>query len=97
MTRKANPFGKTVDRDEPYAVYQAGGMTWKVLKTYQRPDKEKDNELARWFVLGESPAAGPYGDMGDMYVKDILQVAVLVKATDEWREHYGTRGIFSLS
>ena len=97
MTRKSNPFGKTADRNAPYATYQAGAMTWKVLKTYQRPDKEKDNQHARWFVLGESPAAGAYGDMGDMYVKDILQVAVLVQATDEWKEHYGTSGVFSLS
>ena len=68
MTRKSNPFGKSISAEavrngtaEPYATYRAGALTWKVLKTWQRPDKEKDNQYARWFVLGESPAAGKPG------------------------------------
>ena len=58
MARKSNPFGKTISAEavqngtaEPYATYRAGALTWKVLKTWQRPDKEKGNQHARWFVL----------------------------------------------
>ena len=96
MTRKSNPFGKSISAEavrngtaEPYATYRAGALTWKVLKTWQRPDKEKDNQHARWFVLGESPAAGSYGDLGDMYAAQVREHGILVQATDEWREHYG--------
>ena len=42
MTATMNPFGKTRKVDEPYAVYRGHhGWEWRVLKTYQRPDKER--------------------------------------------------------
>jgi len=44
-----NPFGKSTTQDKPYAVYQNDfGWEWRVLKTYQRPDKEPSNKYARW-------------------------------------------------
>ena len=42
MTTK-NPFAKSRKADNPYAIYEGHGFTWKILKTYQRPNKEKDN------------------------------------------------------
>ena len=88
MPRKTNPFGKSVSRDNPYAVYQAGPITYSVLKTYKHPDNEQKDAAARWFVLGVSPMTGTMGDMGDMYAHDIKSTGVLVQATGAWREHY---------
>lgn len=88
MPRKTNPFGKSVSRDNPYAVYQAGPITYSVLKTYKHPDNEQKDDYARWQVLGVSPMVGPMGEIGDMYARDIRATGVLVQATDAWREHY---------
>jgi hypothetical protein len=39
------PFGKTRRLDNPYAVYtNPQGWEWRILKTYQHPDKEKTNQ-----------------------------------------------------
>ena len=40
-----NPFAKTTRQSEPYAIYKndMAGWEWRVLKTYQRPDKERSN------------------------------------------------------
>lgn len=88
MTTK-NPFSKSRKADEPYAIYKGHGFTWKILKTYQRPDMEKDNEYARWFVAASSPMTYGSDELGDTYISDIREYGTLVYATDEWRQHYG--------
>lgn len=88
MPRKTNPFGKSVSEDNPYAVYQAGPITYSVLKTYKHPDNEQKDSYARWQVLGRSPMTGGMGEIGDMYAHQIRGTAILVQATDEWRAHY---------
>ena len=47
-----NECGKTRPKDQPYEVWQnpAAGWTWRVLKKYQNPEKEADNE----YMLGGS-------------------------------------------
>jgi hypothetical protein len=53
MTTK-NLLGKSRPQDKPYAVFKGHGpfgeTEMRLLKTYQRPDKEKSNKYARWFV-----------------------------------------------
>ena len=50
------PFGKTRDVEKPYAIYtNPQGWEWRILKTYQHPDKEKTNQYARWYVAARSP------------------------------------------
>jgi hypothetical protein len=69
-----NLCGKSRTKDKPYEIWQCGGWTWKVLKKYQSPEKETENQYARWFCFVSSPLC-PDGELGDTYVKDIKSVA----------------------
>jgi hypothetical protein len=94
-----NPFGKTRFISEPYAIYaNHQGWKWLVLKTYKKPENEKKDQYARWFVSATSPMmqGGGY-EMGDTYARDILSNGYLVEATPEWREAYGGKQIDSLA
>ena len=84
---KKNPFSKRVEQNEPYAIYTAKGWTWKVLKTYHRPDKE--DAYARWFVAVSSPFTGGIWELGDAYMTDITTVGQLSSCTFDWQEYYG--------
>ena len=81
-----NPFGKTRHVTNPYAIYRNGSWEWRVLKTYQRPDKEAENKHARWLCAVKSPATQGVYEFGDVYVRSIQ--ARLVSASDEWRKYY---------
>jgi hypothetical protein len=71
-----NECGKTRPKTNPYETWKSfdGEWTWKVLKKYQSPDKESENPYARWFCDVTSPFC-PYGEMGDVYVKEIKRLA----------------------
>ena len=89
MATTMNPFGKTRKVDDPYATYRGPeGWEWRVLKTYQRPDKEKSNQCARWLCAVKSPYTFDSFEMGDTYVSDVLNSGLLVDAGDVWVEHY---------
>jgi len=79
-----NPYGKTVKREDAYAVYgndpRMPGWTWYVLKMYQTPEKAHDNKYARAFCLVTSPIVGERGEMGDTYLSDIG--GILIRGTD---------------
>lgn len=80
MPRKSNPYAKTRDVENPYAEFRAGGLTWRVLKTYQHPDNEKTNPYARWFVAGKSAATYGQWEYGDMYAAEIKRLAICTRA-----------------
>ena len=86
----SNPFRKTRKENEPYAIYSnSQGWVWKVLKTYKKPENEKKDPYARWFVSATSPLMqGNTFEYGDTYVKDILTYGVLREATDDWKKAY---------
>ncbi len=77
-----NPYAKTVDKDNAYAVYEDkfNGWTWYVRKMYQHPDKAKDNAFARAYCTVTTPMAGREGDVGDVYLHDIG--GTLIKGVD---------------
>ena len=54
-------------------------MEWRVLKKYQAPDKEAQNEHAVWFVAAQSEATFGGWDYGDTYVKDITNFGTRIK------------------
>ena len=86
----SNPFGKTRKESEPYAIYaNSQGWVWKVLKTYKKPENEKKDQYARWFVSATSPLMqdGSF-EYGDTYVKDILTYGSLIDATEDWKKEY---------
>jgi len=74
-----NECGKTRKVDNPYEIWTSGDWEWRVLKKYQSPEKEKTNPYARWFCAVKSPFTYDGYDYGDVYVKDIVRNAVMVK------------------
>ena len=72
-----NLCGKTRPIENPYEIWQSscGSWTWKVLKKYQKPSKEKENPYARWFCAVSSPYTYGSYDLGDVYVKEITNYA----------------------
>jgi hypothetical protein len=64
-----NRMGKTRKQDNPYLVFEAGAWTWKVLKSYQGDNAK---EYARFFVAVTSPMTYGSADLGDEYVKGIV-------------------------
>ena len=85
-----NLFRSTTTVHNPYAVYEdpRTGWRWEVLHTWKSRASEDKDRYARWFCRVKSPFV-PDGEMGDVYRSDILDNAVLVDATDEWRAEYG--------
>lgn len=73
-----NLCAKTVSRENAYEVWKAGDWTWYVLKKYQSPEKEAENEYARWFCDVVTPIV-PDGEMGDVYVNEIKGHAIKIK------------------
>lgn len=78
MATEKNEQAKTRPASNPYEVWEAGDWTWLVLKKYQTPTKEAQNPFARWFCKVVTPYA-PEGDLGDVYVRDIMRYAHRVK------------------
>ena len=76
-----NLCGKTRPIDNPYEVWRSndGKWLWKVLKKNQKPSKEAENPHARWFCAVQSPYTYGSFEMGDVYVKDIIDYAEQVK------------------
>ena len=84
-----NLFGKSRKVDNPYATYKLGDFEWRVLKTYQRKDKEDNNQYARWFTVCRSPMTHGSWEYGDMYIAELMSMnPELTQATEEWRETY---------
>lgn len=71
-----NLCAKRRDVDNPYEVWKGfhpliGEIEYRVLKKYQKPSKEAENEYARWFTAAKSEATFGSWEYGDTYVKDI--------------------------
>lgn len=78
--RPKNLCAKTRSVNDPYEIWRNGsGWIWKVLKKYQLDDNKP---YARWFCMVHSPFV-PSGEMGDVYVKDIIENAVKVTSSAE--------------
>ena len=86
-----NECGKRVTKDNAYEVWQndkpfqisgevfdIGTWTYYVLKKYQSPDKEAQNEFARWHCLVVTPIV-PEGEYGDCYIKDVTRFSKRIK------------------
>jgi hypothetical protein len=88
---------KKAPMEKPHAIFEGydthAGWEWRILKTYQKPAKEQENQYARWMVAATSPFmhGGGY-EQGDTYVRDIVCSALLVAATPEFVEAYGLVG-----
>ena len=82
-----NIFGKTRDINKPYAEYQAGNITYRILKTY----KMANNETSHYDILytaAKSPMTYDQWEYGDMYKNDILKYGHLINAEKDWFKTY---------
>ena len=77
--KSKNECAKTRPKNQPYEVWRSfdGTWTWYVLKKYQTPEKEAINPYASWFCNVVTPFC-PFGDLGDVYVRDIKSQAAKV-------------------
>ena len=62
------PMGKTRTTDDPYMIFSGPFGDTKVLKAYAGDDTK---DFARWFVACN-------GDMGDTYVRDVVNYGTLL-------------------
>ncbi len=78
--KEKNLCGKRRELANPYEVWRGTGIfegwEWRVLKKYQTPNKEKENPYARWLCAVRSPSTQGGWDMGDVYIKDVVNHAV---------------------
>ena len=93
MTRAKNLLGKSRKTDAPYAIFKGygpfGETEMRLLKTYQLPAKEKDNQYARWFVAVKSEMTYGSYDMGDSYIREATMGLTRVYADPLYLEQYG--------
>ena len=93
MTRAKNLLGKSRKTDTPYAIFKGygpfGETEMRLLKTYQLPAKEKDNQYARWFVTVKSEVTYGGYDMGDSYIREATMGLTRVYADPLYLEQYG--------
>lgn len=70
------------ENNRPFSIggerFEIGTWRWYVLKKYQTPEKEAENENARWFCLVKTPIV-PEGEYGDCLCSDITKFAVKIK------------------
>jgi hypothetical protein len=67
-----NECAKTRHASNPYEIWKNNsGWTWKVLKKYQTPEKEAQNQFSRWFCSVSSPFTYGQEELGDVYVSEI--------------------------
>lgn len=69
-----NECNKERKKENPYEIWVSanGEWTWRVLKKWQIDDNK---EYARWFCAVKSPNTFGSYDIGDVYVKEIKEVA----------------------
>ena len=92
MARKKNLFGKSADKDNPHAIYECGRMNfkWRVIKTWKHADNEPSDPYAKWYCFVTSDMC-PEGEYGDVYKKEILDLARLTEASPEWLKAYNVK------
>jgi hypothetical protein len=75
-------FAGKSHRENAYEHYASfdGAWHWYVLKHYQSSEAEAKNAYARVFCDVVSPIVGKDGELGDVYLREVKQNAVLVHA-----------------
>ena len=88
-----NLLGKSRTKENPYAIWQGfgafGDTEVRLLKTYQKPDREQKNPYAKWFVAVRSDHTYGSFDMGDSYISEVTQGMTLKQADPLFTEQYG--------
>lgn len=70
----------------PYLEFEKGDWTFRVLKRHGKSAKRD----ARWFCEVSSPFTFGSSDLGDVYVREVVDQAMLTKVNGEepTEEHY---------
>jgi hypothetical protein len=69
-----NLWAKTRGIEAPYLTVCHAGWAWRVLKAYKGAAAEAKDGYSRWFCHVSSPML-PEGELGDVYVKDVVWAA----------------------
>lgn len=89
-----NLLGKSRTKDKPYAIWQGfgafGDTEVRLLKTYQIPSNEQKNQYAIWFVAVKSDYTQGSFDIGDSYIRDLLEGMTLKQADPLFTEQYSS-------
>jgi len=84
-----NLLNKSRPIDDPYATFKREGWTWNVLRAYKSSLSETKDPYARWFVGVMSPFTHGSYELGDSYIKEILEVKpLLVYASLPFKKSY---------
>lgn len=77
IEKEKNLCGKTRNVNDPYEIWLSydGTWEWRVLKKYQKPSLEAKNQYARWFCAVKTPMTFGSYNMGDTYVREIVNYA----------------------
>jgi hypothetical protein len=90
--KQKNVISKSRDKDNPYAIFKGigpfGDTEVRVLKAYQKPALENENNYARWFIAVKSDYTYDSYDMGDSYINDCVRGLELTFASDQFKENY---------
>ena len=88
-----NLLGRSRTKENPYAIWQGfgafGDTEVRLLKTYQKHDREQKNPYAKWFVAVRSDHTYGSFDRGDSYIREVLQNMTLKQADPLFTEQYG--------
>ena len=93
----ANPFGKRLEVDNPYATYvgyhnEIGPIEIRILKRYKHSvEAEKKNQYSTWLTAAKSDATFGRWEYGDQYAGMIQSCYKLFSADPEWVEQYARR------
>jgi hypothetical protein len=103
----ANPFAKTRDVENPYAIYKGyidgiGEIEIRVLKRYKHSVKsEKLNRYSKWFTAAKSPMTFDSWEYSDQYVHGNewngghgISDYELVGGDPKWIEQYASNSEF---
>lgn len=77
MNPNKNECGKMRKIDKPYEIWVTPDFSWQwfVLRKYQAPKHEANNNYARWMCAVRSPMTQGGWDYGDTYVSEIKHEA----------------------
>ena len=80
----ANPYGKSVTKESPYATYVDGDWEYRILKLNQAPENAAKNPFASAFCAVKSPMTYGTFNIGNTYLNDIN--GVLTQGPDILKE-----------
>lgn len=85
-----NQQAKLRNVDHPYATFIGDGSLkdweWRVLKRYKSPEREREDQYARWLCAVRSPMTWGQWEYGDVYIRDVPGAVPGMDFSDDAKE-----------